>query len=307
MKFKCKIFLLFLFITYFISCGATTVIITPVELNLETKYKLFLSKFNVVNKNFFEFDETYDYLSDYLGNKLNEWLIETNGFDISHSNDDIYNIEFDPYNLSNIKINDELLNHAIETNTDIILFPFYKIDTTIDSTSTDKILNIRIYIVSYNVKANEFRYNNAFTTIAGLDLSEFEGPKSLIKYDEEANETNEESKTEEEMKQQELTIAEKILTTFDNTIAEIANDYAIFVQNDGEVFFPPEEETTDEDEDENNNNNSNENENENNSSNNDNNTDNNSNEDEDNSDNDNNNEGEDEDNNNNSNNENNGG
>ncbi len=224
-----KIPILLLIICIILSCSGSPIsTIEPVKINLENKQKLLLMPYDILNKNVFERDESYKYLSDYLTDKMNIWLTDTNGFNVTNLTDAVPEPEFD-FNYAYISENNiykALLAYANVNDYDLIVYPVYKIESTTDSTETNKILYLEIKLFGYNVKYENVEYINKKTIISGIDVSLYQGVTSIIN-----NSDNPNQISNEELIEQEKNIADKTKTAFDIIIGEISNDYTLFIKD----------------------------------------------------------------------------
>jgi hypothetical protein len=237
--------------------------IEPVKINLENKQKLLLLSFDELTENIFQESETYDYLSDYLTDKMNNWLTKTNGFNVTNLSQAEPEPEFDinyAY-ISNNSIFRALKAYAQLYDYDLIIYPTYNMNTTTESTGTNQILSLEIKIFSYDVNNEEVNYTNSQNSLIGIDTSLYEGETSLI------DNSNQNIKNEEEILENEKNIADKTKIAFDIIISNIINDYALFIQDELNQSDSPNDDQTNDNNDQTDNSNNNNEQSENNSSN----------------------------------------
>jgi hypothetical protein len=159
---------------------------------------------------------------------MNDWLSETNGFDVINLTDAQPKPEFD-INYAYISENNiykALLAYAKVNEFDLIIYPVYKIESTTDSTETNKILYLEIKLFGYNLKEETVEYNKSKSIISGIDVSLYQGETSIINNSNNPNQTS-----NEELIEQEKNIADKTKTAFDIIIGEITNDYTLFIED----------------------------------------------------------------------------
>ncbi len=208
-------------VIFLLSCSSSIKKIKPYNVETEEKLKLLILPFEY-KENIFPIESNL-ILSEKLTDKLKIWLISTNGFEATKIKNAEPKITFnlDYISFSKEKISPPLLEYATDNGYDVIIRPGYNIDTTISSSDTNKIYSIEANMLCYNIKKDEFDYENSLSTVVGVDISLFIGEESIIKNNENNSESNEIEKLNK--------IVKELIPSFERLIEHIGNDYTKFV------------------------------------------------------------------------------
>lgn len=182
--------LLFLIILILISCSGNISSIDPTNVELSNPQKVLLLPVEPIQKDIFKNKELYNELNKVLDDEFKKWLEKINVIDVISISDVTDDFDYDEAYISYSGVNDKLMKIASENNCGSILYPIYNIETTIASTESKKIYEITLDVMNYYMEAEGSTYHEKFKTVIGVDLSLFEGKKTIISEESDTSESD---------------------------------------------------------------------------------------------------------------------
>ncbi len=205
-----------------------------VTINLENKKKILVLPFTSLKDGFFDNWETYEYLSKFLNEEITTDISDTGGFEVTNLTKETPDVKFDINNayVSDSGISRSLFRYVKNNNFDMVIHPMYMIYSTVDSSGADQILSLSVKVFLFDVKTEKVSYTDTKTSVAGIDISLFQGVSSMTGDGENKSKTEEENKDKEKEQkiENERNIADKSKTSFSFIIKSTINGLAIFVQ-----------------------------------------------------------------------------
>ncbi|MFW5891254.1 MAG: hypothetical protein ACOCUI_03455 [bacterium] len=231
MKTKILFIIFIIFIFFQFSCGTSQELIEATKIT-NKQNNILLIDFQTKDKSVFSSDEVYGNISNKFSESLYLWLEKTEGFNEIKLLSEIESIPegLDPNNISisENNVNEELLSLANTNGFDRILYPKYTISNTIESTDSYYIYDVNLNLISILTENRKIEFNESFSTVLGVDISLYQGKKSIMSS---KDESNSEELSEEKEKEKELNIAETIINSFEYTIQRAGNRYAEFLND----------------------------------------------------------------------------